>query len=84
MAAEFLGGGEVFGLGMVIEELHQLLHDVVLDQPVDVEDDGLLARDDDVALDDVKAVVTSQQGGELLAVGFIGCGEDGIRSFRIE
>jgi hypothetical protein len=69
---------------VIVEELHELLHDVVLDQSVDVEDDGLLARDDDVALDDIEAVVTPEQGGQLFAVGFIGCGEDRIRSFRIE
>ena len=83
VTAEFLGGGEVFRLCVVIEELHQLFHNIVLDQPVDVEDDGFLARDDDVALDDIEAVVTSEQGGQLFAVDFIGCGEDRIRSFRI-
>jgi hypothetical protein len=57
---------------VIIKELHQLFHDVVLDQSVDVEDDGFLARDDDVALDDVEAVVTPKEVGQLFAVGFIG------------
>ena len=43
VTAEFLGAFKIFGLGVVIKELHQLFHDVVLDQSVDVEDDGFLA-----------------------------------------
>ena len=72
VAAEFFGGAEISGFGVIVKEFHQLFHDVVLDQSVDVEDDGFLARDDDVALDDVEAVVTSKKVGELFAVGFIG------------
>jgi hypothetical protein len=43
VTAEFVGAFKIFGLGVVIKELHQLFHDVVLDQSVDVEDDGFLA-----------------------------------------
>ena len=71
MADEFIGRGEVLGLCIAVEELHQLLHDVVLYQPVDVEDDRLLAGDDDMALDDVEAFVRTQQTGDQRAVGFI-------------
>ena len=37
---EDMGVGEVLGTRVVVEELHELLHDVVLDQTVDIEDDG--------------------------------------------